>query len=81
MVLTAHDPSRYTFYSYGPLRHGYERCPPGGAWPKGSMGDVYADVRQSDRALGDFGSREALVPAARVAHPTLQRPCNRRIVA
>lgn len=28
MVLTGYDPSRYTFYSKGALRHGYERYAP-----------------------------------------------------
>ena len=44
MVLTGYDPSRYTFYSHGALRHGWERYAPDAAWPKGSMGEIYAQM-------------------------------------
>lgn len=44
MVLTGYDPNRYTFYSKGALRHGYERYAPSVPWPTGTMGDIYGDV-------------------------------------
>ena len=52
MVLTGYDPSRYTFYSHGALRHGYERYAPDVAWPKGSMGEIYAQVCAFVQAVG-----------------------------
>ena len=50
-VLTGYDPSRYTFYSHGALRHGYERYAPGVAWPKGSMGEIYAQMCEFVRSV------------------------------
>jgi hypothetical protein len=44
VVLTGYDPSRYTFYSRGALRYGYQRYAPDSAWPKGSMGEIYAQM-------------------------------------
>jgi AAA domain (dynein-related subfamily) len=44
MVLAGYDPTQYTFYSKGALRHGYERYAPGAAWPKGTMGEIYAEI-------------------------------------
>lgn len=44
MILAAHDPSKYTFYSYAALRHGYTRYNPGAAWPKGTLGQRYSEM-------------------------------------
>jgi AAA domain (dynein-related subfamily) len=44
LILTGYDPTRYTFYSYGALRHGYARYAPEETWPKGTMGDIYEAV-------------------------------------
>lgn len=44
LLLTGYGPDRYTFYSKGALRFGYERYAPDISWPKGTMGDIYEDV-------------------------------------
>lgn len=44
VVLAGFDPTRYTFYAKGALRHGYQSYAPESPWPKGTMGDVYAGV-------------------------------------
>jgi len=51
-VLTGHDPHRYTFYSHGALRHGYERYASDLPWPKGSMGEIYAEMCEFVQAVG-----------------------------
>jgi hypothetical protein len=43
-ILTAYDPTRYTYYSKGALRHGYDHYSPTTPWPKGTMGEIYAEV-------------------------------------
>ncbi|HTX07486.1 MAG TPA: AAA family ATPase [Solirubrobacteraceae bacterium] len=53
MVLTGYDPSRYTFYSHGALRYGYDRYAPDSAWPKGSMGEIYAEMCELVKAVAD----------------------------
>lgn len=44
VVLAGYDPARYTFYSKGALRYGYEQYAPGSDWPKGTMGTIYEGV-------------------------------------
>lgn len=51
VALTGYDPSRYTFYSRGALRYGYQRYAPDSAWPKGSMGEIYAQVCEFVQAV------------------------------
>lgn len=53
MLLTGYDPSRYTFYSHGALRHGYERYAPDVDWPQGSMGEIYAELCDFVQAVGE----------------------------
>jgi AAA domain (dynein-related subfamily) len=53
MVLAGYDPNQYTFYSKGALRHGYERYAPEAAWPKGTMGEIYAAVCSFVQAVAD----------------------------
>lgn len=57
MVLSGYDPSRYTFYSHGALRYGYERYAPDSSWPKGSMGQIYAQMCEFVQAV--FAELEA----------------------
>lgn len=51
VVLAGYDPTRYTFYAKGALRHGYEQYAPDVPWPKGTMGDVYAGVCEFVQAV------------------------------
>lgn len=44
VVLGGFDPTLYTFYSKGALRHAYDRYAPGTDWPGGSLGEVYGQV-------------------------------------
>ncbi len=53
MLLGGYDPTRYTFYSSGALRHGYERYSPDARWPSGSRGEVYAEVCTFVQAVSD----------------------------
>lgn len=53
MVLAGYDPSNYTFYSKGALRHGYGQYASDSTWPKGSMGEIYAEVCNFVQAVGE----------------------------
>ncbi|MDQ6884557.1 MAG: AAA family ATPase [Candidatus Dormibacteraeota bacterium] len=44
VVLGGFDPARYTFYSKGALRYGYEQYAAGTDWPNGTMGETYTAV-------------------------------------
>jgi len=44
MVLGAYDPTKYTFYSAGALKRGYELFAPGVEWRKGGGGRKYAEM-------------------------------------
>ncbi len=51
LVLGGYGPAAYTFYAKGVLRSGYERFMPAALWPKGSMGEIYAEVCGFVRAV------------------------------
>ena len=44
LVLTGYDPAQFSFYSRGALRYSYEHYAVHETWPKGTMGEIYAEV-------------------------------------
>ena len=53
MLLGGYDPTRYTFYMSGALRHGYERYALRRGVAVGARGNVYADTCTFVQAVSD----------------------------
>jgi AAA domain (dynein-related subfamily) len=53
VVLGGFDPTHYTFYSKGALRHAYDRYMPGIDWPNGSLGEIYGEVCEFVQSVAD----------------------------
>ncbi|MBE0429703.1 MAG: AAA family ATPase, partial [Thermoleophilia bacterium] len=58
LLLTGYNPDRYTFYSKGALRFGYEHYAPTASWPKGTMGEIYSEVCEFVKSVADELKRQ-----------------------